>query len=202
MPVVLSTLTELVAALRIKLNDGDSGAYPDADIILAINTAKAMIEYYSKCYIVTETLTVNTTTPTAIYDLSSIFEIVDVDFYITSTSSLAKLGHSSLERFDYSKAIITQGTPQNWIQENYKLVLDYQPNAAGFLYVVGYGYSAKLTSASMSGTITSIAPPVVDTVLLDYAESELRKARSTDGSNAQLAVALKQGFWSWLGGLK
>ena len=185
------TYTELVTALRYRLNDADSGAYSAAELSYCINLAYRETCAASKCHKISTDITLVGGTHS--YD-TGLFEPIEVSRSgnVLDRVNLGDMG-VSLESWNATAS----GVPAKWMQLTGSTIrVNPTPSAGATLTVHGFG----VPSADLTGSDTAEAIPTgyADTAVLDRAEAEARRMRVTLANNASVYAALMQLWQGWV----
>jgi len=184
---------DLQNQLRRRLNDYDSqGNYSDDDIDYCLNIAYRETQMATKCYRKTTDVTLLADTHT--YFTDDIFEPLEASIgtLVLKKSTMGDLGYS-LQSWNETAA----STPTKWLMLQGSYIRVYPTPAAGAtLTVHGYGIAADM----VNDTDYPSAIPIgyAASSILDRAEAEARKMRSTYANNSALYTALMQSWNSWL----
>jgi len=187
---------DLRTMLRARLNDYDDGNYSDTDIDQFLNHAYRETTVAARCYKIRKSVALLTGTHT--YHLDNVFEPIEVSVSgdILDRNDIGDLG-VSLETWDSTAS----GTPTKWMHMRGSYIRVHPtPSANGTMIVYGYAHDADMTLATDQPTVLPVGYAVP--VILDRAEAEARRARSTHANNAQLVPAL-MGQWDvWVNAIK
>jgi hypothetical protein len=195
------TLTNLLALLRIELNDGDSGAWSDADLTAFLNRAKLLTEVVLKCHRVSGAI--NLTTGTASYDLGAatptplaIFEPLSVS---CGTKTLTKLSLAELGAANEGWYEADPGTPTSWAPMTGSTILLHPAPSATVTQALAHGYATTAAMTTGTDKVTSIPYGLSLGAMLAKAKELAYRSRCTNPTYVQFASEMAQEWGQLLG---
>jgi len=186
------TLAGLLSGLRYRLNDSDMGNYLTAELQTCINIAYRETVVAARCHRTRVALSLGDGTFN--YDLGAIFEPITVSI---STNLLDKVTIKELAVKTEGWDTTAEATPTCWMHYTGGYIRVYPtPNTS--LTAIVYGY-ARPTALSASEDIpVALSQSMGVSAILDRAEAEARKMRSTTGYNSALYDKLMDSWKGWV----
>jgi hypothetical protein len=194
--ILNNTLAGIVRMLRIRLNDLDIGNYTAEEMQYCVNLAYRETLTSARCYLPTESVAL--VADTSEYATGNIFEPVNV--YLGSTM-LGKIAMGDVGLSEYNWTTDPSGTPLKWIPlGGGNIRLHPAPSASAVaatpsLTIHGYGYADPLTQST--DVPVGLPEAYALQLILDKAEAEARKMRSTDAGNVALVPLLMDNWKNW-----
>lgn len=186
------TLSGMARALRVRVNDLDAGNYTSEEMYDWINLAYRETVVASKCH--KQRVEISLADGNHTYDCGDIFEPISVMVggKVIDKNTIKGLG-INLKTWDGA----TKGTPTDWIHLTGSFIRYYPTPGAtpGKTYVYGFAMPDVLTVP----TEVAVAVPVAFrmSAILDRAEAEARKSRSTTANNTALYGTLMESWHGW-----
>lgn len=175
------TLDALRARFRKRLNDQGTEQYLDAEIDQCINTAYRETVVLSKCY--KTTVTPNQAIGTHTYDVSPIFEVIQVAY---NGTTIEKTTLADLAVYTTAWADTANGTPIKWMTLTSSSIRVSPPPDSASDLIVAYGYAFPTALTAEANEISKIPVAFGASAVLDRAEAEARRLRLTQDKNPEL----------------